>query len=62
MKNRNLHFSLRTVSETKVKKTMEQMKKKKSSGIDGISLDCLLLLGADVVAIPLTRIIRVQKL
>ena len=37
---------------------MEKMKKKKSSGIDGIdgiSQDCLLQ-GAEIIAIPLTKI------
>ena len=57
MKNRNIKFSLKTVTETQVKKIMEKMKKKKSSGVDGVSQECLLL-GKDVLSIPLTRIIN----
>ena len=36
---------------------MDQMKKKKSSGLDGISQDCLLI-GVEIISIPLTRIIN----
>ena len=43
------------VSEKSAKKAMDQMKKKKSSGKDGISQECLLL-GKEVNKIPLTRI------
>ena len=41
----------------KVKKTMDKMKKKKSSGLDKISQECLLL-GAEILTIPLTRLIN----
>ena len=34
-----------------------EMKKKKSSGMDGIGQD-LLLMGADIIMIPLTRVIN----
>ena len=57
MKPKNLSFSLRTVTEEQIKKTMDQMKKKKSAGQDGISQESLLL-GAEVLAIPLTRVIN----
>ena len=40
----------------KVKKTMDGMKKKKSAGLDGISQECLLL-GSEILTIPLTRLI-----
>ena len=38
---------------------MGEMKKKKSSGIDGIGQD-LLLMGADIIAVPLTRVINIS--
>ena len=56
-KNKNLRFTLKTVTEEKVKKTMDKMKKKKSAGLDGISQECLLL-GSDILSAPLTRIIN----
>ena len=36
---------------------MDDMKKKKSSGMDGISQECLLL-GIKILVIPLTRLIN----
>ena len=57
MKGKNLKFELRTVSEKKVRKAMMGMKKKKSSGPDGISQENLIL-GTDWLVIPLTRIIN----
>ena len=45
------------MSEKKVRKAMMGMKKKKSSGPDGISQENLIL-GTDVLVIPLTRIIN----
>ena len=57
MEQRNLKFSLKTVSEKKVRKAMDAMKKKKSAGLDGISQENLLL-GKEVLVIPLTRIIN----
>ena len=57
VKNKNLHFKIRTVTEEKVSKAMKEMKKKKSAGLDGIGQD-LLLQGAEIVAIPLTRMIN----
>ena len=61
MKKR-LSFSLRTVTEEKVKKVMEKIKKKKSSTLEGIGQN-FLLLGAEVVTIPLTRLAKtsIQK-
>ena len=56
MKSKNLNFSLRKVTEEKVKETIDKMKKKKSAGKDGISQESLLL-GAEILTIPLTRII-----
>ena len=43
VKGRNLKFSLKTVTEIKVKKILKGMKKKKSAGPDGLSQECLLL-------------------
>ena len=57
MGNKKLHFTLKTVTERRVVEVMGEMKKKKSSGIDGIGQD-LLLMGADVIAVPLTRVIN----
>ena len=42
MKDYKLQFSLKTVSTSKVSKTMKQMKKKKSSVIDGLSQENLI--------------------
>ena len=50
-------FSLKTVTENRVKRVMEKMKKKKILGLDEIGQD-FLLLGAKIIAIPLTRIIN----
>ena len=57
MKLNKLHFSLKTVSKGKVSKTMKQMKKKKSSGIDGLSQENLIL-ATKVLTSPLTSIIN----
>ena len=57
MSNKNLTFSLKTVSEFKFQKAMKAISKKKSKGNDGISLE-FLLLGTDVLAKPLTSIIN----
>ena len=57
MASKNLNFELKTVSEATVKKAMKNMQKKKSAGKDGVSQECLLL-GKDVLSIPLTRIIN----
>ena len=57
MERRNLKFTLKTVTEEKVRKAMMSLKKKKSAGKDGISQEQLIL-GTDVLAIPLTRIIN----
>ena len=40
--------------------TMDGMKKKKSSGIDGLSQECLLG-GSEVLVIPLTRLINTSR-
>ena len=47
MSGKNLKFTLKTVSEKTVKKAMSKMQKKKSSGKDGVSQECLLV-GKDV--------------
>ena len=57
MKKKNLKFTLKTVTEKTVKKVMKDMRKKKSAGHDNISQECLLL-GKNVLATPLTRIIN----
>ena len=57
LEKKNLKFSLKTVSEEVVKKAMNKMKKKKSAGVDGISQENLLL-GTEILAIPLTRLIN----
>ena len=57
MKHKNLRFSLQLVTEQKVKKAMDDMKKKKSSGIDGVSQEGILI-GSEVLVIPLTRLIN----
>ena len=57
MKHKNLRFSLQLVTEQKVKKAMDDMKKKKSSGIDGVSQEGILIF-SEVLVIPLTRLIN----
>lgn len=57
MKNRNLKFALKTVTEKKVLKAMRSMKKKKSAGKDGISQENLIM-GTETLVVPLTRIIN----
>ena len=57
VKNKNLHFSMKTVRVKKVREVMAEMRKKKSSGLDGIGQD-VLLMGGDILAIPLTRVIN----
>ena len=57
VENMNLKFSLRQVTEKEVRKIMKNMSKKKSKGNDGVSQECLLL-GLDVLAAPLTKIIN----
>ena len=42
MEGKNLKFSLKTVTKKTVKKAVDKMKKKKSSGKDGVSQECLL--------------------
>ena len=57
MEHKNFRFSLQLVTEQKVKKAMDDMKKKKSSGIDGVSQEGILI-GSEVLVIPLTRLIN----
>ena len=57
VKNKNIVFSLKTVTTKMVTKIMKQMSKKKSKGNDGIPQDCLLQ-GLDVLAAPLIRVIN----
>ena len=57
VRSKNLHFTLKTVTEKRVAEVMNEMKKKKSAGMDGISQD-ILLMGADILAAPLTRVIN----
>ena len=56
-KNVGLLFSLKTVSVQEVRKEINQLKSKTSSGFDGISAE-ILKLGAEVLAAPLTHIIN----
>ena len=53
----NLKFSIRQVTVREVQKIMKNMSKKKSKGNYGISQECLLL-GLDVLAAPITKIIN----
>jgi hypothetical protein len=57
VKDRNLRFALRKVSEKTVVKAMNDMNKKKSAGIDGLSQDKLIM-AKDILKTPLTRIIN----
>jgi hypothetical protein len=57
LKNKNLQFSLKQVTVKTVTKIIKAMSKKKSKGNDGISQECLLL-GTEVLAGPLTKIIN----
>ena len=57
MEIENLKFKLKTVTEKKGKKAMLILKKKKSVGKDGISQEQMVL-GKDILALPLTRIIN----
>ena len=57
LEHKNLKFSLKTVSVKTVLKVMKKMKRKKSAGLDGVTQDCLLI-GMDVLAVPLTHIIN----
>ena len=57
VENKNLKFCLKSVSVKTVIKVMKLMKKKKSSGMDGISQECLLN-GMNVLAVPFTHIIN----
>ena len=57
MENKNLKFALKTVTVKAVKKAMKEMRKKKSSGRDNVTQECLLN-GMDVLAEPLTHIIN----
>ena len=57
VKNKNLRFSLKSVTTKMVTKIMKQMSKKKSKGNDGISQECLLQ-GLEVLAAPLTYVIN----
>ena len=49
---KKLHFSLKTVTEEKVLKTIQGLKNKKSSGRDEVTQEQLKL-GAEVLAIPI---------
>ena len=54
---KKLHFSLKKVSEAKVLKTIQGLRNKKSSGRDEVTQEQLKM-GAEVLSIPLTRIIN----
>ena len=57
MKEKNLKFSLKTVTEKQVLEAMKGMKKKKSAGVDGVTQEQLIM-GSEVLVVPLTRIIN----
>ena len=57
MKPKNLKFSLKKVTEKQVLKAIEGMKNKKSSGLDELTQEQLKS-GAEILAVPLTRIIN----
>jgi hypothetical protein len=57
MANRNLKFSLKNVSIKTGAKTIKSVNKKKSAGIDELSQGNLIL-GTEVLKIPLTRLIN----
>jgi hypothetical protein len=57
MEQKQIKFSLKTVSEKTVYKAMCSLKKKKNAGVDGISQEQLVL-GTKVLVVPLTRIIN----
>ena len=57
MKNNKNRFSLKKISQSKLLKTMNKLKKKKSAGIDGLCQDQLIL-GASVLVSPLAFIIN----
>ena len=59
MRHINLRFSLNTVTEQQVKKAMDDTKKKKSAGMDGIKQESLLM-GTEVLDVPLTRLINMS--
>ena len=54
---RNLKFTLKTVSEKTVERALSSMNRKKSSGIDGLSQDKLIM-AKEILKIPLTRLIN----
>ena len=57
MESKNITFKLKLVSEKMVLKTIKNMKNKKSSGLDEITQEQLKM-GADILVIPLTKIIN----
>ena len=57
MKNKNLSLKLKQVTPAIIAKVMKKMNKKKSKGNDGIPQDCLLL-GQEVIAVPLANVIN----
>ena len=61
MKNNKSKFSLKTVSESQLSKTLRKMKKKKSSGVDGLSQEKFID-GVKVLASPLTKIVNTSIL
>jgi len=55
--NLDLKFGLRYVSEEEVRRALDKLKNKSSSGIDGVSAK-ILKSSADVLQVPLTRIVN----
>ena len=57
VKDLNLKFNLKTVSEEAVLKILRLLKSKKSSGNDGITAE-IIKMGSKVLVVPLTYIIN----
>ena len=57
MRSKDLSFNLHTVPVSHVKKIIQKLKPKKSSGFDELSSE-LLKLGVDELSEPLTKIIN----
>ena len=55
MKDKKLNFALKLVSEKKVLKAIKSMKRKTNAGYNAVTHEQLIM-GAEVLAVPLTRI------
>ena len=57
LKDKNMSFSLKTVTESQVVKAIKSLKNKSSSGVDFISPK-MIKLSVDVIKVPLTAVIN----